>query len=315
VCTLYRVIENNAMVIKRARGRLRAKDPPVYLFLACIWTFTFFGASLATVMGEECDWSGSGLHPAKGVTPVYLRCSQGRVTWSYPGGALRVLLRLGSSGREFRGCIKSSATWAGARVFLEGPRSLVRLLDQEDSRQKVRCFHSRGGQAALYVEATGAATFPKQVAELFYDLEALPRHNSGYHPSEECRPCLKEEMTHAFCTSDLVTRGIIRTVENQDDTSSVTVKVTKHLRHSSETLTSEGEEEEDENSVGEENKNLIDLVVPGHCGAKHGTGEFVFMARRKLGDLAITCAPRLEDWLEVVRSESNSGSANCVLDG
>ncbi|XP_054282777.1 meteorin-like protein [Macrosteles quadrilineatus] len=304
------------MWFKRPRGRLRAKDPPVYLFLTIfLWTFTFFGASLATVMGEECDWSGSGLHPARGVTPVYLRCSQGRVTWSYPGGALRVLLRLGSSGREFRGCIKSSASWAGARVFLEGPRSLVRLLDQEDSRQKVRCFHSRGGQAALYVEATGAATFPKQVAELFYDLEALPRHSGGYHASDECRPCSKEEMTHAFCTSDLVTRGIIRSVENQEDleTSSVTVKVTKHLRHSSSTITSDGEEEEEENSIFPEKENLVQLSLPGHCGAKHGTGEFVFMARRKLGDLAITCAPRLEDWVEVVRTESLSGSANCVL--
>ncbi|XP_046659901.1 meteorin-like protein [Homalodisca vitripennis] len=308
------------MTYRRPRGRLRPgrTTPSVCAVLAVfVWTFTFFGASLATVMGEECDWSGSGLHPAKGVTPVYLRCSQGRVTWSYPGGALRVLLRLGSSGREFRGCIKSSAGWAGARVFLEGPRSLVRLIDQEDSRQKVRCFHSRGGQAALYVEATGAATFPKQVAELYYDLEALPRHKGSYDPAEECRPCLKEEMTHAYCTSELVTRGIIRAIENQEDaqTSSVTVKVTKHLRHSSSGVTSwSSEEEEEENSVlpgGRET--LVELTVPGHCGAKHGTGEFVFMARRKLGDLSITCAPRLEDWVEVVRSENLSGSANCVL--
>jgi len=291
---------------RRPRGRLR-RTPQVWAVI--FWTFTFFGVSLATVMGEECDWNGSGLHPGKGVTPVYLRCSQGRVTWSYPGGALRVLLRLGSSGREFRGCVKSSAGWAGARVFLEGPRSLVRLLDQHDSRQRVRCFQSRGGQAALYVEATGSASFPKQIAEFFYDLEALPRKNDGHHPAEECRPCLQEEMTHAFCSSDLVTRGIIRSIENQEDTetSSVTVKVTRHLRG-----LGVGESEE-ENSVVPGSESLVQLTVPAHCGAKHGTGEFVFMARRKLGDLAIMCAPRLEDWAAVVRSESARGSANCVL--
>jgi hypothetical protein len=115
-----------------------------------------------------------------------------------------------------------------------------------------------------------------------------------------------------------VTRGIIRTIENQEDleTSTVSVKVTKHLRHSSSSMTSDGEEEEEEEEnsiIPGEKENVVQLVLPGHCGAKHGTGEFVFMARRKLGDLAITCAPRLEDWAEVVRTENLSGSANCVL--
>lgn len=95
----------------------------------------------------------------------------------------------------------------------------------------------------------------------------------------------------------------------------MSVKVTKHLRHSSSGLASDGDEEEDEeNSIlSGDRESLVELTVPFHCGAKHGTGEFVFMARRKLGALAITCAPRLEDWAEVVRSESLGGSANCVL--
>ena len=37
-----------------------------------------------------------------GVRPVYLRCSQGSVTWLYPRGALRVLLRYGTKGKEFQ---------------------------------------------------------------------------------------------------------------------------------------------------------------------------------------------------------------------
>lgn len=117
-----------------------------------------------------------------------------------------------------------------------------------------------------------------------------------------------------------VTRGIIWSIDNQEEmeSSSLSVKVTKHLRHSSSGLASDTEEEDDdeENSIlsgDRDRESLVELTVPFHCGAKHGTGEFVFMARRKLGALAITCAPRLEDWAEVVRSESLGGSANCVL--
>jgi len=36
------------------------------------------------------------------VHPVYLRCSQGSVSWLYPRGALRVVLRLGTAGKEFQ---------------------------------------------------------------------------------------------------------------------------------------------------------------------------------------------------------------------
>ncbi|KAG8302957.1 hypothetical protein J6590_020709 [Homalodisca vitripennis] len=51
----------DAMTYRRPRGRLRPgrTTPSVCAVLAVfVWTFTFFGASLATVMGEECDWSG-----------------------------------------------------------------------------------------------------------------------------------------------------------------------------------------------------------------------------------------------------------------
>uniref|UniRef100_A0A1B6CQ58 NTR domain-containing protein n=1 Tax=Clastoptera arizonana TaxID=38151 RepID=A0A1B6CQ58_9HEMI len=117
-------------------------------------------------------------------------------------------------------------------------------------------------------------------------------------------------MTHAFCTSDLVTRGIIRSIEAKDEleVSEVTVKITKHLRHSTLNI-------EESNNVDEEEwpSQLVYLHVPAHCGARRGTGEFVFMARRKLGELALTCAPRLEDWVEIVRTENLNGSAHCVL--
>lgn len=119
-----------------------------------------------------------------------------------------------------------------------------------------------------------------------------------------------------------MTRGIIRSIEkrNEIEMSEITVKVTQHLRHSS---SAEDNFDSDveyaaENSIKKSTDDdaedgVVYLHVPIHCGARHGDGEFVFMARRKLGELALTCAPRLEDWADIVRTENHSGSAHCVL--
>lgn len=46
-----------------------------------------------------------------------------------------------------------------------------------------RCFQSRGGQAALYVEAATEPTVYKPMAEFAYDLQSLPK-GKGYDPNE-----------------------------------------------------------------------------------------------------------------------------------
>jgi len=124
----------------------------------------------------------------RGVTPIYLRCSQGHLEWLYPRGALRVLLRLGASGRDFRGCVKVSEGFSGAHIFVEGPRSLLPLFpaQQDDaSPQLARCFQSRDGQAALYVEAISSRhTILKEVAAFSYNLQPLPNGKSYYDSQE-----------------------------------------------------------------------------------------------------------------------------------
>ncbi|KAH7943864.1 hypothetical protein HPB52_012007 [Rhipicephalus sanguineus] len=128
-----------------------------------------------------CDWDGSGLRSSdassarsssqrwlksRSVVPVYLRCDQGRVTWKYPRGALRVLLRLGGTGnggaKDFRACVKIDANSTGAAVHLEGHRKLIpihkgqsapRVADNDDGEVR-RCFTSYKGQVALFLEAT-----------------------------------------------------------------------------------------------------------------------------------------------------------------
>jgi hypothetical protein len=114
-----------------------------------------------------------------------------------------------------------------------------------------------------------------------------------------------------------VTRGLIRSIENKEEleVSQLTVKVTKLLRRATEdSLSSTSTPDDESNSVvtvGSDEQVFVNVAL--HCGARHGTGEFVFMARRKLGDLALSCAPRLEDWVSIVRKINKEGTAHCVL--
>ncbi|KAH7944117.1 hypothetical protein HPB52_016014 [Rhipicephalus sanguineus] len=117
-----------------------------------------------------CDWDGSGLRSSdassarsssqrwlksRSVVPVYLRCDQGRVTWKYPRGALRVLLRLGGTGnggaKDFRAVVnvKSDSTSDSKKNGQSAPR----VADSDDGEVR-RCFTSYKGQVALFLEAT-----------------------------------------------------------------------------------------------------------------------------------------------------------------
>lgn len=131
-------------------------------------------------------WTGE----SRRITPVYLRCSQGRVSWVYPKGGLRVLLRLGSTGKDFRGCIKVHPTFAGARIFLEEKKNLREVYSPGDGLpiKLARCFHSRAGQAALYIEAaapsSSSSVFPKFLAEFSYDLESVLQNSYDLQDSK-----------------------------------------------------------------------------------------------------------------------------------
>lgn len=102
-----------------------------------------------------------------------------------------------------------------------------------------------------------------------------------------------------------VTRGIIQRVQPVDDEtdlSEIVVKETKRLRSS-------GLEWGGENEV-------VDRTMVGvarHCGAAHGEGEMVIMARRKLGRLVLVCAPRHSEWHAIVRQPAVRDAAHCLL--
>ena len=118
------------------------------------------------------------------VFPVHLRCHQGQVDWSYPRGALRVILNPGAGG-EFRGCIRVLNGSRGAMIHLEGHRTLHLLhsaYGESPVLGKELCFESWRGNSALVVEADAVMMrheyrFQPRIT-FQYDLEPLV---SPYH--------------------------------------------------------------------------------------------------------------------------------------
>lgn len=312
------------------------------------------------MIGDQCDWTGSGLtdNVERGVTPVYLRCREGSLSWMYPRGALRLLFRppLPATERDFRVCVRvlrrpdppdlfhthrHNDTHARerfpARLFVEGAKRLVPLYAPDDGDlRELRCFRSKHGRAALYVEAEPEEGTKRRVAALRYEAKPLPRRH--YDPATaDCRPCTDSEMELAFCTSDLVSRGIIVDTQHRHDLDStqLTIKLTKLIRATGieghdphETVTERKPDGEDyykyeidndleEKSYGSRRRRNLSLHahvhVPSECGATGGGGEFLVMARRRLGRLSVVCAPRADDWARLVNIRTADGDAHCLL--
>ncbi|KAI5651742.1 meteorin-like protein [Phthorimaea operculella] len=306
-------------------------------------------------MGDQCDWTGSGLtSPSeRGVTPVYLRCREGGVSWLYPRGALRLLFRPPLPGveRDFKVCIRvirrpdppdlfhtlqindtEVVERFPARLFVEGKHKLVPLYAPDDGDpRELRCFHSRRGRAALYVEAEPEEGPKRRVATFKYEARPLVRRH--YDPATaDCRPCSESELELAFCTSDLVSRGMFVGSEQRSDLDStqLTLKLTKLIRA---TAADDGRDAVEDSENDEYYRYDVDnslttthhnhrrhtrslhahVHVHSSCGAAAGAGEFLVMARRRLGRYSLVCAPRLEDWVELVKRRDADGSAHCKL--
>lgn len=104
-------------------------------------------------------------------------------------------------------------------------------------------------------------------------------------------------------------------MENREEleVSQLSVKVTKLIRHTTDDAYLDDTDDSSANDVEDGPLKEVTLHISQHCGVRHGLGEFVFMARRKLGDLTLQCAPRLEDWAQLVNALSEEGKAHCIL--
>lgn len=55
------------------------------------------------------------------------------------------------------------------------------------------------------------------------------------------------------------------------------------------------------------------IHVSSVCEAAAGAGEFLVMARRRLGRYSLVCSPRIEDWVQLVEKRNKDGTAHCKL--
>lgn len=261
-----------------------------------------------------CDWEDSGLHrtsalsndvESREVVPVYLRCDQGTVVWHYPRGALRVLLRHGSSGRDFRACVRISANSSGAAVHLEGHRQLLPVYQgpREDGEDVVRCFVSYSGQLALFLEATTPRpNLRKDTLRLWYHLTPVSSQRELLKDDAECRPCTDQELLHLYCSSDFVAEGSVSRLRHvaRREVTEIHVRATRVHR---------GDVGHETGSGGP----VFALERPLKCGTRAGSGRFLFLGQRVLGRSTLRCAPRLDHWQKVRDRAVRKGTAACAL--
>ncbi|XP_049869180.1 meteorin-like protein [Pectinophora gossypiella] len=326
------------------------------MWLGVLWTLLAgLCAAEAGLLGDDCDWTGSGLtlSSERGVTPVYLRCQEGTVWWLYPRGALRLSFQPPLTERDFKVCIRvirrpdppdlfhtldrndTQPESFPARIFVENKHRLVPLYAHDDGDpRELRCFRSRRGGAALYVEADPEEGVNRRVAMFKYEVRPLEKKH--YDPATaDCRPCSDEQLELAFCTSDLVSRGLFVGSEQREDLDStqLTLKLTKLIRAtaSDDRYDGFGDGDENEEYYRYEIDNAIEqtthrnhrrrkgrslhahIHVSSICGASTGAGEFLVTARRRLGRYALVCSPRIEDWIKLVKRRNEEGTALCQL--
>lgn len=136
-----------------------------------------------------------------------------------------------------------------------------------------------------------------------------------------------------FCSSDFVARGFITALYNDAalERTLMTVKATRVIRQASDVFAPskrlkrlvpipskwrgmDGVEEDLTNEIDDGAEHTGTLHVPLSCQVSHGSGEFVFMGRKRLGDAILWCAPRLEEWQQWVDRANRDGTAQCRLE-
>lgn len=148
---------------------------------------------------------------------ISLHCSEGRLDWLYPKGALRISLspRLpsvaigpgSSSSGLITACVKPSEEFHGAQLYLERDGVLDLLVgDRLESSPppRVRCFSRLPAErVALFLQATPHQDISRRIASFHYELrgdwtahlslDAQPINVEGeacFQSSSRCCSCL-----------------------------------------------------------------------------------------------------------------------------
>lgn len=266
--------------------------------------------SLSQYSSDQCSWKGSGLtHEGhtRDVEQVYLRCSQGSLEWLYPTGAIIVNLRpntVSPAAARLSVCIKPSTDSKGTNIFLDRNGKLRLLLLEEDQAQgKVQCFSIQEG--ALFIEAVPHMDISRRITAFQYELVSDRLGSEARSLSAPCQPCSDAEMLLAVCTNDFVARGSIKTVEQGEEHSSVTVEISRLYRQKTQVFMPGGVRVR---------RWTGHIKMPLQCGGKSGDGEFLFTGTVRFGEAWMGCAPRYKDFLRLYLEAQQQGTNPCQVD-
>ena len=270
---------------------------------------------------DGCDWEGSGSHSdsERVVTPVYLRCSHGTIKWFSPRGGLRIVLKHGTSNKDFKGCIRMAKNVSSVRMYIEGHRKLHHLYSVDDGKHidLLRCFVSNNGKVALFIESE-TTNILNDMVQLSYDLQSVSSKRDLLDEYEECRPCDDSQMISLFCTSDFIIQGTISSLfHNQElERSELTIRASSVIKDPVNNLFVINNSSS--NDIANNHYGIIRYITlyrPLKCGTKAGSGtEFLFFGRWILGNPVISCAPKLTYWKHVKSKAMENGSYQCQLD-
>ncbi|XP_054155144.1 meteorin-like protein [Oppia nitens] len=280
-------------------------------------------------ISDVCDWEGSGsieTDSDRVIVPVYLRCSHGIVKWLYPKGGLRVVLKHGTSDKEFRGCIRVARnTSKSVRMYVEGNQQLHKLYAFDDNKDidLLRCFVSNNGKIAIFVESEPSLSndlIYKDFVKFSYDLQSVSSKEELITDDEECKPCDDNQLLSQYCTSDFIIEGSINSLFHNKplERSEVTVRAHRVIKDPVDNTYQ---------TLGHNNSVSVDAIIsqygivkhytiyrPLRCRTKAGSGtEFLFIGRWLLGSPVISCAPKLEHWKHVKSKALESGTNECQL--
>ncbi|XP_047212061.1 meteorin-like protein [Girardinichthys multiradiatus] len=266
--------------------------------------------SFCQYSSDQCSWKGSGLtHEGhtRDVEQVYLRCSQGSLEWLYPTGAVIVNLRpntVSPAAARLSVCIKPSKDSTGTNIYLDRSGKLRLLLrEQDQARGKVHCFSIREG--ALFIEAIPRTDISRRITAFQYELVNDRLRAESQSPGAPCQPCTDAEMLLAVCTNDFVARGIIKRVDPEEESSSVSVEISRLYRQKTHVFVSGGVRVRSWTG---------NIKMPLQCRVKSGEGEFLFTGTVRFGEAWMGCAPRYKDFLRLYHEAQVQGINPCHVD-
>lgn len=281
--------------------------------------FSLFYLTLTSIAQQYCDQCDCSISEktgdGRGVRNVKPPCTEGKITWISPYGAVRIEFNPGFP--DFEACFiveasnlraqVSQETFGNSNSALAENVSLQPLITAK-GRTEEHCVYSKSLPIILFIEPE-RTTESKGLNKIvfYYD---VTRKNSVFYfnPMEECRACTEKELIRAYCSSDFVITAAMETLIQKEDSkfTEISVSVSRIIRQRNPDLFYR---------INRKSQNLHGKIqTPRKCNILKGIGDYLFTGRLRLGKLHVTCATPNLEWENVLHKALKLGTMECSLD-